>query len=45
MLTGTRCNLCGKKTYSLQLWFEKMICGNCYEFIRARSQLNLSLKV
>jgi ribosomal protein L37E len=32
------CERCGKKTFSLQYWFEKMVCDNCYRISRANQE-------
>ncbi len=41
METSMRCQLCEKKTHELNYWFDKMVCINCYDLSRTRSDVIL----
>lgn len=41
METSMRCQLCEKKTQELRYWFDKMVCNNCYNLSRTRSDVIL----
>jgi late competence protein required for DNA uptake (superfamily II DNA/RNA helicase) len=36
-----RCQVCGKKTHELRFWFDNMLCHNCYNVSRTRSEMIL----
>lgn len=41
MESSMRCQLCEKKTHELNYWFDKMVCSNCYDLSRTRSDVIL----
>jgi formylmethanofuran dehydrogenase subunit E len=41
METIIRCQLCGNKAYELDFWFDKMLCRDCYDLSRSRSDIIL----